>query len=153
MLTDEFGVWGLSQIFNRFGHKDRMPDSVACSRCTSQIVLNHTGAEKGTMIRLIDTSRATANSVHAVRMRSTGREESLLCWRDAGMAGPAKRADRGIAKSGHYLGTMAGAELVSVLVVDDIRHRVQPVRVGPVALGPASHCARWCAHHVEEPMA
>ena len=50
--------------------------------------------------------------------------------------GQADEADGEVAQGGHDLGSVAGAQLVAVLVEDDVAHLVEPVLYGPMASGP-----------------
>ena len=53
-----------------------------------------------------------------------------------GSVGQAYEADGGVAQGGHDVGSVAGAQLVAVLIEGDVPHPVQAVLDAPVALDP-----------------
>jgi hypothetical protein len=63
--------------------------------------------------------------------------------------GEAEQADRGVAQGGHDLWSVAGAELVTILVEHHVTHPVKGVLDGPVALDPGGDRGRWGGDHVQ----
>jgi hypothetical protein len=64
---------------------------------------------------------------------------------DVGRAGQAEQADRGVGEGGHDLWGVAGADLRTVFVEDDVADPVGAVLDAPVALDPGREGGRWWA--------